>query len=157
MQIKMPSERRLGDDIHRVGVTTESTAFRQSLNTISSVLTAAWLALETILFTFGVHPGYLLHRLDTAMDRISFALGLKGNGSGDPEAASFGDSTRTVAKKRNRVSPRSRNRLEIRANVEGALGFVLCVELYLLALIYVISEQDRAFLGWSICLERYAT
>ena len=119
----MSPERRRSDDIYRLGVTTESTAFRQSLETISSVLTAAWLALETILFAFGIHPGYILHRLDTVMDRLSFALGLKGNRSGAPEAVSFGDGTRTVAKKRIRVSRRSRSQVEITPNAEGVLVF----------------------------------
>jgi hypothetical protein len=156
VQIKMSPERRRGDDISRVGVTTESSTFRQSLESISSVLTAVWLALETILFTFGVHPGYLLHRLDTAMDRIAIALGFKGDRSGTSEAASFGDGTRTVVKKRYRVGRSNRSKVETRMNVEGALVFPL-INRHLISLIFMILEQDRVFLGWSICLGHYAT
>jgi hypothetical protein len=122
----MSSNRSRGDLTETIGVdTTQLSAFRQTLNIICSSIAAVGLALETILFALGIHPGYLLHRLSIAMNRIRLVMGLRGDGHGDRQAATTHEGTRAVAKRRNRVSYKSRNGQSTRMHEQGEIIYPL--------------------------------
>ena len=77
---------------------------------VLAVLEAIILQAEAVLFIFGLHPGYLIHRLSSTMQRLTSVFGLGSVNLSGPSNPNQGGHADGQVVKRNRVGPGLRRR-----------------------------------------------
>lgn len=83
---------------------------RLAARTLVAVLAAIVLQIETALFILGLHPGYIIHRLNSPMRRLTSIFGFRNDNRDDASGTDGQGGTRGKIVKRSRQDPGLRRR-----------------------------------------------